>query len=246
MIFLHVGKLGRGKTYWAVRAIFNDINHGRNVYVNFPVDYDEYFAWYWKRSVMGFFRKCWSKFYNAPLKFGKIYYWSKLEDIYPMEHGIIYFDEAQRLINAKKWESMPQEFLDKITQSRKCFLDLHIIAQHSAMVLVDMRRIANFMMRHNRFFGLFYNKTWDGDHIEKMLSGTLLVEPKSEGFPSFYFLDRRLAKCYNTYYKFNDFGEFKSDPIFTADRAFAKFEEKRLLKKLNKQKVGVRLKIKQL
>jgi len=132
---------------------------------------------------------------------GKVYYWKNLEDIYGISNGEIYMDEAHRFLNARRWEKIPDEFIKKMSQSRKYGCNLHFITQHQNMVDINVRRLCNEVIIYKKFWRLFYYHAYDGGEIEQLENP--LRSPKTTSFKMRWF-NLNFAKCYDT---FKIFGE---------------------------------------
>jgi hypothetical protein len=215
MITLHTGKLGVGKSYSATRDVWKQINAGKDCYVNWKINFTDFFL-HRQKSFLGKLVKLWSKFTFGNERIGKVYYWKDLNDLYGIRNGELYFDEAHSRLNSRKWESIPEEFVRKITQSRKYGLNMHFITQHQGQVDVIVRRIANDIVVHKKFGKLMMWKGYDGENIE-ILSNPNMPQPKSQGF-GFFLFSKRFAQSYDTFALFEEFEPYRNEPMWDADK----------------------------
>ena len=218
MITLHTGKLGVGKSYTATVNVWKKINEGIDCYVNWRIDFTDYYL-HRKRSIFGLIRKVWNKLTFGNEKMGKVYFWKDLTDLYGIQNGELYFDEAHAKLNSRDWQKIPEEFVRKITQSRKYGLNMHFITQHQGQVDIIVRRIANDIVIHRKVWLLMLWKEWDGEAIE-ILSNPSMPQPKSQGF-GFHIFSKRFAKSYNTFELFEAFEPYKERPMWDADKVSA-------------------------
>jgi hypothetical protein len=213
MIVLHTGKLGVGKSYWATREVWSSLENGIDCYVNWDIDFTDYYLRY-RKSIRFFLRRLWCWYTSSTPYFGRLYRWETFDDLYSLRRGICFFDEAHTMVSSLDWDKLPKDFVRKISQSRKHKLDMHFITQHSAQVVPTVRRLCNCEMRHYRFLFLHYWLLFDGDQIEKMMSGTAQNSPRSIQ-KGFYFLNKRLANCYNSWVDFGEWPESKLTPVWS-------------------------------
>lgn len=198
MITLHAGKLGSGKTYWATRMVWKLINQGIDCYVNWHIDFTAYyererqgwrgFLWYW-----------WNRLTFGNLKIGKVYYWETMEELYGISQGELFYDEAHTDLNSRSWAKLPKEFVSKLTLSRHYRLNMHFVSQHQGQVDVLVRRLANTFTRHFKFWFIFSWKEWDGEAIEVLMNPAIPKPKPNFGGWGFYFYDKLLARCYDSY-----------------------------------------------
>lgn len=236
MITLHVGKLGAGKSYWATRQIWKDINNGKDVYANWKIDFDDLL----KRKMKGWRALLWrlqlwlKLIWTAEkIKLGKVYYWETLDDLYKLKNGEVYFDEAHMAINARDFKNLPKNFATKLTQSRKYGLNLHFISQHSSQVDISVRRLANSIVKHYKL-GLFhYWKEYDGEAIEVLANPEMMAisQPKSQGM-SVYMFNKNIAKSYDTMALFDPFDDYVADPMWDFPSSYERLMKDIKLKKL--------------
>lgn len=212
MITLHTGKLGVGKSYWATRDVWKKILKGQDCYVNWKIDFTDYWK-YRTTSYRGVLWALWIKLTFGNEKFGKVYYWETLDDLYTLRNGEVYFDEAHMAVDARDFSKLPKNFKTKLTQSRKYGLNLHFISQHQGQIDITIRRLANDIVIHKKLWKFFSWREYTGEAIE-ILSNPALPVPKSQGFGG-YFFSKRLAKSYDTFALFDKFGEFHGIPMWS-------------------------------
>ncbi len=218
MITIHTGKLGVGKSYWATRDVWKQIVRGKDCYVNWKIDFDSYWSHRttnWRGLLWGL----WIKFTFANRKFGNVYYWETLDDLYSLRNGEVYFDEAHMAVDARDFAKLPKSFKTKLTQSRKYGLNLHFITQHQGQIDIAVRRLANSIIVHKKFSKIFYWKEWDGEAIE-ILMNPAIPAPKSMGY-GVYLFSKKLAKSYNTFALFDQFKEYKGKPMWSVKKYYS-------------------------
>ena len=103
MITLVTGLTGSGKTWFMTRVIHRQWQQGAKVFTNFPLNFDE-------NNV-------------------DIQRWHNLDELYHLTQGIIAIDEAQKLLDARRWQSLPISFMEKIAQHRKHGIDIYATTQ---------------------------------------------------------------------------------------------------------------------
>lgn len=72
--------------------------------------------------------------------------YDSLPEIYHIKNGILAIDEGQKLFDARRWASLPPDFMEKICQHRKHFLDIYTTTQDIRQI--DLRVRINI---HNWF-----------------------------------------------------------------------------------------------
>lgn len=121
MITVITGLTGSGKTWFMTRLIHKDWKQGSDVYLNFPV--------YFNDNNDGVVR------------------WHQLDELFHITNGIIGIDEGQKLFDARRWGSLPISFAEKIAQHRKHFLDILTTTQDIAHI--DFRIRSNIHELYN-------------------------------------------------------------------------------------------------
>jgi len=171
MINAITGKTGSGKTFLMVKLVYKRWLNGEDIYSNtylsFPNQIDgrrftieerpdafsffEHFLWWITRKV--FFVFSWGKIkpMNMPQR-GKVVYFTDINEIMEIKDGVILFDEAQVLFNARNWEALPYEFQYKLQQSRKHNLELFCTAQNLGTIDITYRRLIHNWLHCDRGF----------------------------------------------------------------------------------------------
>jgi len=72
--------------------------------------------------------------------------WHNLDELYHLKHGVILIDEAPKLMEARRWASLPLNFAEKIAQHRHDFLD--IITCTQSFSHIDIRVRENVHVRY--------------------------------------------------------------------------------------------------
>jgi len=184
-ITAYSGRPGAGKTYSAVKEIKKLLSQGFKVWSNIWIDWDGYEEkkTIWKKVLMKIgLKKKWKRYGKENLK-----YWKKLEDLWELESGIIFMDEAHVYINARRWKDMPEEMERKLAQHRKD--GLHIICTVQSVNRLDtiFRELIDYWyVCQNNFF---WFTRWEFN----------IDDDKQKRFP----LSRRMIlkkkKIYNSY-----------------------------------------------
>lgn len=214
MITLHTGKLGVGKSYWATREVWKNVVRGRDCYVNWRINFDNY--WHFRTTgLRGLLWYLWIKLTFANQKFGRVFYWETLDDLYTLRNGEVFFDEAHMALDSRDFAKLPRSFKVKLTQSRKYGLNLHFITQHQGQIDIVIRRLANDIVEHKKIWRIFFWREWDGQHIETLMNPALPA-PRSSGFGLFIF-SKKLASCYDTFAFFDQFAPFEGQPMWSVN-----------------------------
>jgi len=159
-----------GKTYSLVRLAYKFINEGRDVWSNFHMDFS-----------------------SMPLKenHGTVHYWSNLMELVPVKKGEIFIDECQIYMNSRDWKTLPQAFQYKLQQHRKHGVNIHGAVQNVRRIDSVARELVNSIFVCKRTLGrLFILREYDIEDVDK--------EKRSSYSTQFYFLDKKLASCYDT------------------------------------------------
>lgn len=114
MLIVVQGEAGEGKTMFVSRLLKKEYwDRGNEIYPNFKLWYDE--------EHTGITR------------------WHALEDTYHLEKGVIVIDESIKVLDARRWRSLPQLFADKIAMHRHDHLDMIAIIQNLNDIDVRIR-----------------------------------------------------------------------------------------------------------
>jgi hypothetical protein len=250
MIYAFTGKTGSGKTYQMVRTIYKEWRHGRDVYSNtvlfflpdpsdrggFTIlDRPEQFSFlehavYWiKKTILKRPRA------NEGHKRGHIFYFESINEILHVEDGVVAFDEAQVLFNARLWESLPDEFQYKLQQHRKHRLDLYCTTQNLGTIDITYRRLIQWWGHCRETLALFGIRnpsllSWhsyeikDIDYLYNTVDDLQVPSIGSETF----FISRFSKRLYDTFYDIG-FKRFKTLWVSFHDRTKNKMERQWLV-----------------
>jgi hypothetical protein len=209
MIQAFTGKTGSGKTFLMVNEAFSYWLQGRNIYSNTVLDFSGQLSGKFKTS---FWEKV--KFWNKKYKRGKIVYFENINDIIDIRDGVILFDEAQVLFNARQWENLPEEFQYKLQQHRKHQIDLLCTTQNMGTIDITYRRLVHSWIHcKNLFqlggspriwFGVFMKQIKDVDMLYNSVDDLVVPTLKTRIF----FIHRFSKTLYDTMYDIG-FKKFK-------------------------------------
>lgn len=179
MIVHVVGRLGAGKTLWAVtRIIYTLLYTDKTVYSNIRlVDYwDKLLAIRATRSVGGLFRFLLSPFpdlksyylWRADDFSKRFVYFASFEDalahcmnVAPSTEGsrLFIWDEVHLDLNAREWKTRSMEIIRFFSMSRKLGFDIIIISQLQGAVDRQLRELADvsYMLKNMRWMKIFGN-----------------------------------------------------------------------------------------
>lgn len=103
MIIVAEGLAGSGKTMLIANLVKKEWENGVCIFPNFPLWYDD--------------------------EVTRIKRWHNLDETYHINDGIIFIDESQKLLDARKWQSLPATFTDKIAMHRHHRVDIYTTTQ---------------------------------------------------------------------------------------------------------------------
>jgi hypothetical protein len=118
MIVVIDGLAGSGKTWLMSRLMFADWKRGAKAYINLPVHFKT-------RNVEE----------NTD-----VFRWHQLDELFNLNNGIIGIDEGQKLFDARRWQSLPVSFAEKIGQHRHHHLDIYTTTQNIAHIDARVRQ----------------------------------------------------------------------------------------------------------
>lgn len=145
MLQLITGKMGGGKTYYAVREILDHLSKGGIVYTNIELVFK-----YCLRYVFTNKRRFTSRTQvrkvdpNLVKDWQKTISWGK-----PDEEILVVIDEAHLFYGASSWQTTRKtlaDFLDYLSQSRKTCVQLRFICQHPDTIDANIRRQAQWII----------------------------------------------------------------------------------------------------
>lgn len=167
MITVFVGKPGKGKTYTLTRLAYKFLKQGKDVYTNFPMDFEHLLD-----------DSC-----------GHVYYWQDIFDIVPIKKGEIFMDELQIYINSRRWKDMPPDVEYKFQQHRKHDCNIWGSVQNIKRLDTTAREVTQDIFELKRIGRLFMQSEFSIDDLDKDKRDCLSR--------SWYFLDKKIASCYN-------------------------------------------------
>lgn len=145
MIWAFTGKTGSGKTFRMIKEAYKYWKRGIDVYSNTILLFDkngqagknivEYPALFSRYER--FLAKVKIKYASR----GRIMYFENIEEILDIKNGLILFDEAQVIFNARQWENLPSEFQYKLQQHRKHRIDFFCTTQNLGTIDITYRRL---------------------------------------------------------------------------------------------------------
>ncbi len=207
MIKAYTGKTGSGKTFLMVKEAWHYWLSGWDIYTNTPLDFDGLLTG--KKHL-----PLWHKIYKKNRRYGRIIHFDNINDIVAIKDGLVLFDEAQVLFNARNWENLPDEFQYKLQQHRKHRIDLICTTQNMGTIDITYRRLVhewihckNVLQVGNSpkiLFGLFRAEYKDVDFLYNSVDDLQVPTLKSRLFIIHYFS----PKLYNTMYDLG-FKKFK-------------------------------------
>ena len=122
-ISMYTGRPATGKTYSAVNDVIKKLNTGFIVYSNIKINWNGFVE---KKNILKDFLikiKLKKKYRIYPIS--NLRYWKKIPDLYNLQQGIIFIDEAHIYMNSRRWKGLSEEMERKLAQHRKD--GLHII-----------------------------------------------------------------------------------------------------------------------
>lgn len=213
MIYAYTGKTGSGKTYQMTKDAYRAWKDGRDIFSNTILLYEiEDSRSLWVRLF------CWLKKWDydrfVQERRGRIRYFEDITEILEARDGIILFDEAQVLFNAREWESLPAEFMYKLQQSRKHNLDLFCTTQSLSRIDIVYRQLVHTWFHHECAWQIGQNPVWFGvfrQHIKDIDELFNQVDDnKVPNIESKFFLIHRLkVRLYDTLFDIG-FKRFKT------------------------------------
>lgn len=191
MIYAFTGKTGSGKTFNMVRHAFKYYLRGIDIYSNTVLNFEQY-------GRPGYLAKKLGR-----TKRGRINYFEDITEILEAKNGLILFDEAQVLFNARNWEALPAEFQYKLQQHRKHRLDLFCTTQNMGTIDISYRRLVQRWFHHEPIVqlgavlvGWFRVKEKDIDYLYNSVDDLAVPDIKAR----IMFIHRWKKRLYDTYY----------------------------------------------
>lgn len=188
MINIITGKPGAGKTLFMTYKALSKLRQGYDVYANWKLDFTEYIK---KKKI------------NTE-KWGRVYFWSEVEELLHINGGQVFIDEAQGYFDSREWQDMPPSAKQKFSAHRHDVgkdkhgnivpLDIWAGVQHTSNIDKRIRDLGqNFAEVKNifkRIFMVSYFEIHDlkDDRIERRAIRR-----------SFFLFSKLKAECYNTH-----------------------------------------------
>lgn len=181
MITLICGQTGSGKTFISVKLLYQAWKKGQNIFTNHALNFG---------SDEGILR------------------WHNLDELYHLSNGVIFIDDAIKLLDAQRWQSLPSSFKEKIAGHRHDHLDIITNIQDLYQINVDVRRNVHRLITLKTVF-----RTTQNDRIQPALQITRAIERirnsdylneksgwQTKGRAKLYFISRFFTKkLYDTY-----------------------------------------------
>ena len=198
MIWAFTGKTGSGKTFRMVNEAYKRWCRGVDVYSNTVLSFEKV-----RPPIFGLILKVLK---IKKLKRGRIRYFEDITEVLDVKKGLILFDEAQVLFNARRWESLPGEFQYKLQEHRKHELDLYCTTQNLGTIDISYRRLIQFWFHCEVLFrigtkarslaGLYRLNIKDIDQIYNTVD-----DLKADTIKKHFFIIHFFSRClYDTMY----------------------------------------------
>lgn len=198
MFTIVTGSTGSGKTQWAVKnLVLPAWSRGQDIYTNIELDFSKYKKFFfWK-----------------PKNVGKIYRFESIEDIYHVENALIFFDDAGKVFNSKRWKEISLEFADKLQTSRHDLLDFIATTPNAKRIYNEFRALTHewffcekiFMIGGENFNILSMHRIVNKD-IDEMEDVSKDVQAPDISMRKYRFLSSFFTRRYcDTHAKINNF-----------------------------------------
>lgn len=179
-----VGRMGSGKSMFAVRMAYKRLMAGANVASNFSMTFDHLCA------VKGCEHEDKDTCVSARLasRWRRFVGW---EQIVELEDCVVIVDEAHLYAPSNKGASFPDDARWKLSMARKYRIDLYWITQHEARVNSVLKDLTNMMFVCNSWFGaaVFTAKGYEPENMRRKDKHIQRV---------IYRFNAKVAKLYNT------------------------------------------------
>lgn len=179
MLTLVQGATGAGKTWFMVNVLLKpEWSRQTDIYPNFPM-------WFDNEST-------------------NVTRWHVLDDTFHLSNGIIAIDEGQKLLNARRWASLPIGFSDKIAEHRHDKLDIITASQDISHIDVRLRQnihelyTCSSVVRfpRNQRIKPFFQVLKVNKKIKLPSADSGRLRWKKQGHDKLYFLSRFWTKTY--------------------------------------------------
>jgi len=158
---MYTGRPGTGKTFYAVQDVIKKLNKGYIVYSNIKIVWNGYQEKESKLKNLLIKLKL-KKSYNFYPK-TNLRYWKKLSDLFNLQNGIIFIDEAHVYINSRRWKNMPEEMERKLAQHRKDGLHILGTVQNVNRLDVIFRELIDYWFVCEKIFNFIIATEFDID-----------------------------------------------------------------------------------
>lgn len=186
-----VGRMGSGKSYFAVRMAYSRMKAGATVYSNFSMrlgpTHDEPCG---QRCVSS--GRCRCKRHCPCQMASRWHRFEGWEQFVTITDAVVIIDEVDLYAPSHDPRSIPDYVRFKLKMARKHRLDIYWIAQHESRVHRMLRDVLTNEIRtcQSWFGGLYFSaKTWDPSSIRRRRKHT---------GRSGYFMRKRIANLYDT------------------------------------------------
>lgn len=147
---------------------------------------------------------------------GSIVYWSDIEEVCRLADVDVIFDEVANKFDARNWINLPDAVKWWLRHHDKEGVEIYANTQHYEAVDVQFRRLVNYLYVVTKVIGS--GRPAATKPPAKMIWGVVMVrqhDPKTYsfegdsgekvrstiGFPSFFFITRKLVSIYDTRHK---------------------------------------------
>lgn len=150
MITVVEGLTGAGKTYFMTRLLLAEQKLGYPIHANYPLVFPNE-----NENV--------NRFHTLP-------------DIYHLTQGIVAIDEGQKFFDARRWQSFPISFAEKLAQHRKHHLDIYTTSQSFSHIDKRFRDLVHELYTCNTVF------RWPRNERDYPLLQLVIVTKKTRKF----------------------------------------------------------------
>lgn len=162
-IYIVDGKPRHGKTAWVIsqapRWLKEGCKEGTRLYsnVNIKVENMPFLKKFYKKP-----QDCIGDIYSEKDRKNKkkiLFFWKNLSALNLMDNGRVIIDEAQRNMNARRWQTLSEDTEIKMQQHGKDALDIWLITQSYTRIDSAVRLMAENIFRVKRWIGFGKNTT---------------------------------------------------------------------------------------
>lgn len=196
MITTITGTPGSGKTLWMTYKALDLVMSGQDIYANWSIDFSKYF------QSKGFTK-------DKLDTFGRVFYWSEIGELYPIEGGTLFIDEIAKYFDARNWAKMSEAIRQKfsghrhdatIVNGKVVPLDIFIGVQHLSHMDTRIASLGQeFLYIKNIKKILFQVQYYD---LKELKNDVVKRRPLRR---KFFWFDKAKADCYNNREKFYDY-----------------------------------------